>query len=108
MIRWCLYLRHQSSRAYETLRESGVIRLPSQRTLRDYTNHVNAKIGFSHEVDQQLMDASSVLTIEEWQKCVVLVFDEMHIREDLIYNKHTGELVGFADLGEVNQTPASI
>ena len=25
MIKWCLYLRHQSSKAYETLRESGCI-----------------------------------------------------------------------------------
>lgn len=26
----------------------------------------------------------------------------MHIREDLIYDKHCGKLVGFVDLGEVN------
>ena len=37
MIRWCLYLRHVSSRAYNMLRDAGVVRLPSQRTLRDYT-----------------------------------------------------------------------
>ena len=29
IIKWCLYLRHQSSGAYETLRNSGVLRLPS-------------------------------------------------------------------------------
>ncbi|KAL5470914.1 hypothetical protein EMCRGX_G028971 [Ephydatia muelleri] len=33
MIRWCLYLRHRSSSAYEALRNSGCIVLPSQRTL---------------------------------------------------------------------------
>jgi len=38
IIRWCLYLRHPSrSSAYEVLRESGIIKLPAQRTLRDYT-----------------------------------------------------------------------
>ena len=37
MVRWCLYLRHLSSSAYEDVRESGAIRLPSQRTLCDYT-----------------------------------------------------------------------
>ena len=37
MIRWCLYLRHVSSSAYETVRETGIVKLPSQRTLRDYT-----------------------------------------------------------------------
>ena len=37
MIRWSLYLHHLSGSAYESLRESGVIKLPFQRTLRDYT-----------------------------------------------------------------------
>ena len=36
MIRWCLYLHHRSSGCYATLRNSGVITLPSERTLRDY------------------------------------------------------------------------
>ena len=27
----------------------------------------------------------------------------MHIREDLVYDKHTGALVGFANLGNINQ-----
>ena len=40
MIRWCLYVQYLSSGAYEALRESGIIRLPSQRTLRDYTHHI--------------------------------------------------------------------
>lgn len=44
-IKWCIYLRHQSSKAYETLRDSGCIALPSQRTLRDYTNCVKATAG---------------------------------------------------------------
>ena len=28
--------------------------------------------------------------------------DEMHIKEDLFYDKHSGELVGFVNLGETN------
>ena len=100
MIRWCLYLRHQSSSANETLRESGVLHLPSQRTLRDYSHHTKARTGFSHEVDQQLMDAANVQTSEEWQKCVILLFDEMHIREDFIFDKNTGAVI--ANLGEIN------
>ena len=49
-IKWCLYLRHLSGRAYEMLRDS---QLPSQRTLRDYTHYTS---GFSPEVDRQLRD----------------------------------------------------
>ena len=26
----------------------------------------------------------------------------MHVQEDLVYNKHSGHVVGFANLGEVN------
>ena len=42
------------------------------------------------------------LFIWEFQKYVFLVMDEMHIKEDLVYNKHTGELVGFVNLGDIN------
>lgn len=33
---------------------------------------------------------------------VALLIDEMHIKEDLVYNKHSGMLTGFVDLGEIN------
>lgn len=33
IVKWCLYLHHLSSGAYETFRNSGVIQLPSTRTL---------------------------------------------------------------------------
>ena len=58
MIRWCLYLRHLSSKAYEVMRSSGVLHLPSQRTLRDYTHYVPATIGYSSEVDRCLWTLS--------------------------------------------------
>lgn len=101
-IKWCLYLRYQSSKAYEALRDSGCLRLPSQRTLRDYSNCIRASAGFSTEVDHQLFQAANLASCEEWQKFVCLLIDEMHIREDLVYNKHTGTLVGFCNLGEIN------
>lgn len=91
IIRWCLYLRHLSgSSAYEMLRESGVIKLPSQRTLRDYMYYTKAVCGFSEDVDRQLMEAASIQTCAEHEKYVVLLMDEMHIKEDLVYNKHSG------------------
>ena len=40
--------------------------------------------------------------VEEWQKYVILILDEMHIRDDLMYDKHTGALLGFSNLGEIN------
>ena len=49
-VRWCLYLRHLSGKSYEMLRKSGCIRLPSQRTLREYTHYISTRIGFSAEI----------------------------------------------------------
>ena len=76
--------------------------LPSQRTLRNYTYYVNAAPGFSLEVDQQLIREASIDTLEESQKCILLLLDEMDIHEDLVYDKHSGALIGFTNLGEVN------
>ena len=93
IIRWCLYLRHLAgSGAYEMLRESGAIKLPSQRTLRDYTYYTKTKSGFGDDVDQQLMEAAQIHTCPERDKYIVLVMDEMHIKEDIVYDKHTGNL----------------
>lgn len=102
VIKWCLYLRHVSGRAYETLRSSGCIHLPSQRTLRDYTHFVTTSTGFSDEVDIQLALAADVDHCPEREKYTAIIFDEMYIKEDLVYNKHTNNLVGFANLGETN------
>lgn len=102
LIKWAIYLRHKSSKAYEILRDSKCISLPSQRTLRDYTHFVSNTIGFSDEVDRQLYEVAEVQTLPEFKKCVAIIIDEMHIREDLIFDKHSGKLIGFVNLGDVN------
>lgn len=33
---------------------------------------------------------------------VVLIFDEMKIREDLVFDKTTGQITGFVDYGQSN------
>ena len=79
MYRWCLYLRHLSSSAYEVLRNTGVLKLPSQRTLRDYTYHTESVPGFSADFDKQLMDTADILNCTEREKYVIIIFDEMHV-----------------------------
>lgn len=103
MIKWCLLLKQQSSRAYEMLRKSGCIELPSQRTLRDYTHHTESKVGFSVELDRQLMDDAQIQSLSEYEKYVCLIGDEMHIKEDLVFDKFSGELTGFINLGDINR-----
>ena len=90
MTRWCLYLRHLSGSAYETVCETGVIKLPSQRTLCDYTYYTRASTGFSTDVDKQLMEVANISLCPERERHRVLLMDEMHIKEDIVYDKHTG------------------
>lgn len=101
--KWRLYLQHRSSGAYETLRISRILALPSQSTLRDYTYAVKDSVGFSIEGDRQLLEAACIATCAEYEKNVMVTIDEMHIKEDLVFDKHTGALIGFANLGDLNQ-----
>lgn len=43
-----------------------------------------------------------IFTAHILYRYVVLTFDEMKIKEGLVYNKHTGQVVGFTNLGQVN------
>ena len=101
MIRWCLNLKLLSSSAYHAMRTSGFITLPSERTLRDYTNYFRNKPGFMDEVDDQLMNEISP-SLPESRRTVALLINEMKIKEGLVYNKHSGEIIGFTNLGDVN------
>ena len=48
------------------------------------------------------MQAANMATCQLCEKLVRLLLDEMHIREDLVYTKTTGKLVGFTALGDIN------
>ena len=96
-IKWCIYLRHLSGSAYDFLRETGCVALPSKRTLRDYTYYISAGIGFSDDVDKQLMSVADLR--EERNRNVLVVLDEVHIKEGLVYDKHQGSLIGFSNFG---------
>ena len=108
MIRWCLYLRHLSSKAYDSLRETGCIHLPSQRTLCDYSHCIESGTGFSTEVDQHLLNAAKLESSPDWHRLLVLLMDEMYVKESLVYDKHTGKMIGFTDLGDVNNCLISL
>ena len=50
VIRWCLYLKSISSSAYNAIRSSGFLTLPSDRTLPDYMHYTKSGVGFLPEV----------------------------------------------------------
>ena len=104
IIRWALYLHYKSSGAYETLRKSGVIGLPTTRTLRDYRHFgSHCQAGFTATADHQLLDLIKQRKPSHLAKYVILLIDEMYVKEGLVYEKNTGALIGFSDLGGVVQ-----
>ena len=48
-----------------------------------------------------LIQAAKVDTCPEREKNVILL-DEMHIREDIVFDKHSGAMIGFTKLGDIN------
>ena len=107
VIRFCLTLHAKAPAAYKELRDSGVLVLPSQRTLRDYRNFFKPKPGFNSENIERLKGlCSDHIGI---QRYVVLSFDEMKIQSKLVFDRRSNELIGFVDLGDehVNEALAS-
>ena len=105
IIRFCLSLAAKSASAYDELHLSNVSTLPTRRTLRDYKNAVKPGSGFNHQVIDELTKIASGL--KGCQRYVVLSFDEMKIKENLVYDKYSGQLVGYVDLGDPETNYAS-
>ena len=101
IIRWALNIRMISSSAYHAIRSSGFLHLPSERTLRDYTHFFRRQAGFQPELNDLLLQEAK-LDGHSLNRFVVVVFDEMQIREDLVFDKYNQDITGFVDLGNVN------
>ena len=98
LIRFCLSIHSKSPSVYRELASSGVLVLPSKRVLRDYRNYFKPKPGFHEENISRLNDITKNLF--DVQRYVVVSFNEMRIQSNLVYDKHTSELIGFVNLGD--------
>ena len=75
--------------------------MPQAPLTKDYTHFVKAATVFSSEVDEMIAQAANIDECKIHQGYVLLNLYEMQVREDLVYDKHSGELVGFVNLGDV-------
>ena len=71
MMHWCIYIRHQSQKAYKRMRNP--VAIPK-----------NTSPGFTMEVDAHLCQSVKLEEREEWQKHIILLIDEIHIIEGLV------------------------
>ena len=107
IIKWCLRIYSKSHRTYQDLRDSGFLKLPSGRTLSDYKNFCSSKSGWQTSVFQAMTDNFSYQGFSPVGKCGGLFFDEVKIKEGLVFDPSTWELVGFVDIGNGNLHPGS-
>ena len=98
VIRFALNLKYLSGTAYRAVHQSGLINLPSERTLSDYTHWTTPRSGIQLEFIEQFQSL-----LQEEVPCgqhhCALSMDEMKLKSGLLFNKHTGALSGFVDLG---------
>ena len=103
IMKYCPNLGSKSPSTYSDLRYdsksgSGILLLPSLRTLRDYKNYIKPTRGFNPAVIEEL--ATKTSSFQPMERFVSIIFDEMKIQEDLVWDKYSGELIGFVDLGD--------
>ena len=89
IIKYCLNLAAKSSSTHSDLRYdsktgSGILVLPSLRTLRDYKNYTKPR-GFNPAVIQEL--ATKTSSFQPMERFMSIIFDEKKIREDLVWDK---------------------
>ena len=70
IIRFCLSVAAKSGAAYDELRNSGILCLPSRTTLRDYRNAIRPQVGLNAGVISELKQA--VENFEGHQKFVCI------------------------------------
>ena len=64
-------------------------------------------LAFQAEVDSMLVREARLSDLPEWKRHVVLLLDEMKIKQSLVYDKNESKIVGFVSLGEVNDQLAN-
>lgn len=67
-----------------------------------YTSFTDTGTGFNKDVLEKFLDDIKYDSLKEYDKNVSLLFDEMHIKAGLVYNRSSGRIIGFTDLGEIN------
>ena len=102
IIKYCLNIDVKSTAAYSELRYdlatgSGVLVLPSLRTLRDYKNYIKPTSGFNPDVIKDLKQKTEDFSGQE--RYVTILIDKMKI-QDLVLEENSRELIGFIDLGD--------
>lgn len=94
-IRLAILIHSRSPAVYETLRKTGILKLPAESTLRHYTDVFAPKDGLSRQAMDEIKRQTKDLKNEE--RFVVLIHDEMSVWSDLVFDQRNNKVVGFVN-----------
>ena len=93
IIRWALTINAKSSSTYRLMRDSGMICMPSERTLNDFKHCRALEAGIDYKLMKDYSESHP-------QMDFTLMVDEMKLKQGLAYNRSTGKLSGYVSMGE--------
>jgi hypothetical protein len=106
VIKNCIILHARGPGSYEYIRKSGMVLLPSPKTLRRYTGSSTADVGLTDLAVKALKAKKEELEQEiKWilGKKVHIVVDEVAIKPDECYLPNVDKFVGHVDMAGVVQ-----
>ena len=72
----------------------------------DYKNYIRPERGFNKNIINELKN--KIKNFSDNEKFFVILMDEMKIQSNLVWDKHTGELIGYVDLGDTELNYATL
>ncbi|KAK3915658.1 Transposable element P transposase [Frankliniella fusca] len=101
MIRFALSVHLTSPAAYEMMRQTGMIKLPSSSTLFEYSHVKPAEEGIDGVALKFIAEKVAKFP-ENHKKFHVLMADEIHISQNLVFQKSTGQMIGYTSLDDID------
>ena len=110
IIRWCLSIYHTSPAAYKQIssKRNNILILPHINTLKRYINFTEPASCFNKDVIAKLVVDCKLKDLTDNEKNVSLIFDVIKIKAGLTYRRSTGKLVGFTEMGPLNEEIKSL
>ena len=115
ILRWCLQQHARSQSCYEEIRKSGILRLPSGRTLLRYRNLNHPETGWHEGTLGEMRRVYDEFIAKKKGRSDRghiggIYFDEVKIKEGLVWDPKTDELIGFTDFpdSEPLESPATL
>ena len=99
VIKHCIIFHAMCPGAYELLRESGLLLLPSKTTLQNYVGPSTGEVGVTDLIRKRIKLEMDLL--EHIQRVCSLKIDGMHLQRSKIYLSTVDKNVGLVDTGGV-------